>query len=88
MSNEYRIIEHHEGRTNQVGETSVSRAQAIQNARDLAEQELLNGWSAFYTVVDAAGNEIYNSETDSDPRMQRVRENALVVEMKPKKGAK
>lgn len=84
----FNIIEHHEGRTNQVGEPLVSLKQAIQNARDLAEQELLNGWSAFYTVVDADGNEIYNSETDSDPRMQRVRENALVVEMKPKKGAK
>jgi hypothetical protein len=79
----FNIIEHHEGRTDQVGEPLVSLKQAIQNARDLAEQELLNGWSAFYTVVDADGNEIYNSETDSDPRMQRVREQSLTRVMKP-----
>lgn len=84
----FNIIEHYAGRADQIGSPDASREQAIQNARDLAEQELLNGWSAFYTVVDADGNEIYNSETDCDPRMQRVRENALVVEMKPKKGAK
>lgn len=78
----FNIIEHHEGRTNQVGEPLVSLEQAIRNARDLFEQELLNGWSANYRVVDAQGVVVYDSENDHEGRIREAREQSLTRVMK------
>lgn len=78
----FNIIEHHEGRTDQVGEPLVSLEQAIRNARDLFEQELLNGWSANYRVVDDQGVVVYDSENDHEGRIREAREQSLTRVMK------
>lgn len=82
MSNKYRIIEHYAGRAEQMGPALTDREQAIQNARDLFEQELLNGWSGNYRVVDDQGAVIYDSENDHEGRIREAREQSLTRVMK------
>jgi hypothetical protein len=65
-----------------VGEPLVSLEQAIQNARDLFEQELLNGWSGNYRVVDDQGVVVYDSENDHEGRIREAREQSLTRVMK------
>lgn len=83
MSNEYRIIERYREWAEQIGPALTNRAQAIRNARDLFEQELLNGWSGNYRVVDAQGAVIYDSENDHEGRIREAREQSLTRVMKP-----